>query len=320
MPACLRRLRTHTRRHIPKESDEEFSGTGTLVKVAAAGKKGITFSAIGTEEGSFQFLPWFWGAGANLTALGLQPVSRRAEPVDGLGEEGLRAELGHQQHADHELAGVRHRAVRVRPRTAPGNWATRRRPVSTTGSSRSRRGPAGDVATVTGIEQSLGISPRPIAIEEYAAPSQVGIPGAPVGHLAKFERLGVHDAYWRSGTGTGPLATCSPAPAVHRAGYASCPDGGPRRRPAARDPPAGRRNTFAAVETRPLPSRRAGRDVSQGGHSRPPWVDSLRCGQAAVSVHSLLVLPLGDHITVVEPAVVLPAPSRAVPVPRLMIW
>ena len=35
----------------------------------AAGKKGITFSAVGTEEGSFQFLPWFWGAGANLTQL-----------------------------------------------------------------------------------------------------------------------------------------------------------------------------------------------------------------------------------------------------------
>ena len=35
----------------------------------AAGKTGITFSAIGTEEGSFQFEPWFWGAGANLTSL-----------------------------------------------------------------------------------------------------------------------------------------------------------------------------------------------------------------------------------------------------------
>ncbi|MEV4313645.1 extracellular solute-binding protein [Actinocrispum sp. NPDC049592] len=40
-----------------------------LTKVAAAGKKGITFSAIGTEEGTFQFLPWFWGAGAQLTDL-----------------------------------------------------------------------------------------------------------------------------------------------------------------------------------------------------------------------------------------------------------
>jgi multiple sugar transport system substrate-binding protein len=43
--------------------------TAALAKVTAAGKKGITFSAIGTEEGSFQFLPWFWGAGADLTSL-----------------------------------------------------------------------------------------------------------------------------------------------------------------------------------------------------------------------------------------------------------
>jgi multiple sugar transport system substrate-binding protein len=43
--------------------------TAALEKVKAAGKKGITFSAIGTEEGSFQFLPWFWGSGANLTQL-----------------------------------------------------------------------------------------------------------------------------------------------------------------------------------------------------------------------------------------------------------
>jgi multiple sugar transport system substrate-binding protein len=43
--------------------------TAALAKVTAAGKKGITFSAIGTEEGSFQFLPWFWGSGANLKQL-----------------------------------------------------------------------------------------------------------------------------------------------------------------------------------------------------------------------------------------------------------
>ncbi|MEU4564538.1 extracellular solute-binding protein [Actinoplanes sp. NPDC023936] len=43
--------------------------SAALEKVKAAGKKGITFSAIGTEEGSFQFLPWFWGAGADLTRL-----------------------------------------------------------------------------------------------------------------------------------------------------------------------------------------------------------------------------------------------------------
>jgi len=43
--------------------------TAALKKVKAAGKKGITFAGINTEEGSFQFLPWFWGAGADLTKL-----------------------------------------------------------------------------------------------------------------------------------------------------------------------------------------------------------------------------------------------------------
>ncbi|WP_060905116.1 sugar ABC transporter substrate-binding protein [Streptomyces scabiei] len=43
--------------------------TAALTKVKKAGKKGITFSAIGTEEGSFQFLPWFWGSGADLVHL-----------------------------------------------------------------------------------------------------------------------------------------------------------------------------------------------------------------------------------------------------------
>jgi len=37
-----------------------------LQKVTAAGHKGITFSGITGEEGVFQFLPWFWGAGADL--------------------------------------------------------------------------------------------------------------------------------------------------------------------------------------------------------------------------------------------------------------
>lgn len=43
--------------------------TAALAKVKAAGKKGITFAGIGTEEGSFQFLPWFWGSGGKLTDL-----------------------------------------------------------------------------------------------------------------------------------------------------------------------------------------------------------------------------------------------------------
>jgi multiple sugar transport system substrate-binding protein len=53
----------------PTSIKDWASLTAALAKVKASGKKGITFSAIGTEEGSFQFLPWFWGAGAKLTDL-----------------------------------------------------------------------------------------------------------------------------------------------------------------------------------------------------------------------------------------------------------
>ncbi|GAA4601827.1 hypothetical protein GCM10023195_04970 [Actinoallomurus liliacearum] len=69
---------------------------------------------------------------------------------------------------------------------------------------------AGDVANVTAIEKNLGISPRPIAIEEYAAPSEVGIPGPLVSYVAKFERLGVHDAelaFWNQSGALGDLLT-----------------------------------------------------------------------------------------------------------------
>ncbi|WP_410573820.1 extracellular solute-binding protein [Amycolatopsis sp. cmx-4-61] len=55
---------------VDPASVKDWAGLdAALAKVHAAGKKGITFSAIGTEEGSFQFLPWFWGSGANLTDL-----------------------------------------------------------------------------------------------------------------------------------------------------------------------------------------------------------------------------------------------------------
>ncbi|MFI5060158.1 MAG: RICIN domain-containing protein [Actinomycetales bacterium] len=52
----------------------------------------------------------------------------------------------------------------------------------------------GDIQTVTNIETSLGITPRPIDIEEYATPSEMGVPGALVGYISKFERYGVHNA------------------------------------------------------------------------------------------------------------------------------
>jgi hypothetical protein len=53
---------------------------------------------------------------------------------------------------------------------------------------------ASDVASMQSIESSLGISARPIAIEEYGTPSQVGVPGGLVGYIAQFERAGVNNA------------------------------------------------------------------------------------------------------------------------------
>jgi len=43
--------------------------TAALQQVKTAGHKGITFAGFASEEGTFQFLPFFWGAGANLNKL-----------------------------------------------------------------------------------------------------------------------------------------------------------------------------------------------------------------------------------------------------------
>ncbi|MEY9964044.1 hypothetical protein ABIA33_002078 [Streptacidiphilus sp. MAP12-16] len=53
---------------------------------------------------------------------------------------------------------------------------------------------AADVAAYRNLESSLGISARPVAIEEYGTTSEVGVPGALVGYVAKFERAGVNNA------------------------------------------------------------------------------------------------------------------------------
>lgn len=53
---------------------------------------------------------------------------------------------------------------------------------------------AADVAAYRSLEASLGISPRPIAIEEYGTRTEVGVPGPLAGYIAKFERAGVANA------------------------------------------------------------------------------------------------------------------------------
>ncbi|WP_433364411.1 RICIN domain-containing protein [Actinoplanes sp. CA-142083] len=69
---------------------------------------------------------------------------------------------------------------------------------------------AGDVAKVQALEDQLGISRRPIAIEEYASPSEVGLAGPLVGYISKFERLGIRDAelaFWNQSGTLGDLLT-----------------------------------------------------------------------------------------------------------------
>ncbi|MFE5035949.1 RICIN domain-containing protein [Streptomyces sp. NPDC056683] len=53
---------------------------------------------------------------------------------------------------------------------------------------------AAHVADYRALESSLGLSPRPIAVEEYGTTSEVGVPGPLASYVAKFERAGVHDA------------------------------------------------------------------------------------------------------------------------------
>ncbi|WP_159621023.1 sugar ABC transporter substrate-binding protein [Ruania rhizosphaerae] len=62
--------------------------TAALEQVTGAGHQGITFSGIGTEEGSFQFLPWFWGSGADLTDLASDEAVAALELWTGWLDEG----------------------------------------------------------------------------------------------------------------------------------------------------------------------------------------------------------------------------------------
>lgn len=58
---------------------------------------------------------------------------------------------------------------------------------------------AADIADYRNLESSLGISPRRISINEYAATSEVDVPGRIASYVAKLERGGVesaHRAFW----------------------------------------------------------------------------------------------------------------------------
>ena len=54
----------------PADISDWASLNAAIEKVVASGSRGITFSGVAGEEGSFQFEPWFWGSGADLSDLG----------------------------------------------------------------------------------------------------------------------------------------------------------------------------------------------------------------------------------------------------------
>lgn len=53
----------------PAEIKDWGTLTDALAKVKVAGHNGITYAGFASEEGTFQFQPFFWGAGADLTQL-----------------------------------------------------------------------------------------------------------------------------------------------------------------------------------------------------------------------------------------------------------
>lgn len=56
---------------VDPQSIKDWESLNTAIeKVVASGSKGIVFSGIKGEEGVFQYLPWFWGAGGELTQAG----------------------------------------------------------------------------------------------------------------------------------------------------------------------------------------------------------------------------------------------------------
>ena len=126
--------------------------TAALAKVKAAGKKGITFSAIGTEEGSFQFLPWFWGVGRRAHRARLAEGGRRAARCGPTGSSRGTPRTPSSTTPRPPAGRSSPPATTRSPRTAPGSWPTRRSPASTTASCRSRRRPAAPRRRPTGGE------------------------------------------------------------------------------------------------------------------------------------------------------------------------
>lgn len=79
----------------PESITDWDSLNSAIEKVVNAGYKGITFSGISGEEGTFQFLPWFWGAGGQLKdASGSSAEQDALDLVSGWVQKGWGSEIG----------------------------------------------------------------------------------------------------------------------------------------------------------------------------------------------------------------------------------
>jgi len=71
-----------------------------------------------------------------------------------------------------------------------------------------------DVNAYRALEKQLGISPRPISIDEYATTGEIDVPSSVNHYIAQFERDGVHDAerafWYEAGTLNGLLYNNQP--------------------------------------------------------------------------------------------------------------
>jgi hypothetical protein len=77
---------------------------------------------------------------------------------------------------------------------------------------------AADVAAYRALERELGISPRPISINEYAWTDEVYVPGIETSYLAKLERAGVemaNRAFWNEYGTVNGLVVNNTQPTAH---------------------------------------------------------------------------------------------------------
>lgn len=107
----------------PESITDWDSLNSAIEKVVNAGYKGITFSGISGEEGTFQFLPWFWGAGGQLKdASGSSAEQDALDLVSGWVQKvGLRNRSQRTTNLLHGICSLA--AITASPKMVHGRWS-----------------------------------------------------------------------------------------------------------------------------------------------------------------------------------------------------